>query len=278
MMSIQVVKPDWKVPSHVKACTTTVHGGVSKGVYKGLNLGDHVNDDLTLVSENRLIVKKELGLPNEPSWLTQVHGVEVVDANSSLKAESLMAEGSQITAECSQTVAEGSQLIADGSQITADGSYTFSPGVVCAILTADCMPLFLSSKSGDRVALLHAGWRGLADGIIERGVDRLDCARDELVAWAGPCIGPDAFEIGDEVRQQLGGADSAYKRSSNSTGENVKWFANLYQLAGERLASIGVHQYSHSQVCTYTDERFYSYRRTGQCGRMASFIWIDKPL
>jgi len=231
-MSIQVVKPDWKVPSHVKACTTTVDGGVSKGVYKGLNLGDHVNDDLTLVSENRLIAKKELCLPNEPNWLTQVHGVDVVDANFSLKAESLMAEGSQVTAE--------------GSQVTADGSYTFSPGVVCAILTADCMPLFLSSKSGDRVALVHAGWRGLADGIIEQGVDRLDCAGDELVAWAGPCIGPDAFEIGDEVRQQLGGADSAYKRSSNSTGENVKWFANLYQLAGERLASIGVHQYSHS--------------------------------
>jgi len=186
--------------------------------------------------------------------------------------------GSLLQAEGSLTQADGSLLTADGSLLTADGCYSFLPGVVCAILTADCMPLFLSSKSGDRVALVHAGWRGLADGIIEKGVEMLDCDVDQLLAWAGPCIGPSAFEIGDEVRQQLGGSDSAYKPSANSTKESVKWFANLYQLAGERLSEIGLHQYSHSEVCTYHDLDFYSYRRTGQCGRMASFIWIDKSV
>ena len=257
-MSIRTVKPDWSAPNHVKACTTMVQGGVSSGAYKSLNLGDHVDDELSLVNQNRTIVKEELCLPSDPFWLTQVHGVDVVDAG-----------GSSIAAD-------GSLIKADGSQIVADGSYTFSPDVVCAILTADCMPLFLSSMSGDRVALVHAGWRGLANGIIENAVDLLDCENDQLVAWAGPCIGPDAFEIGDEVRQELGGADSAYKVSSNSIGSQAKWLANLYQLAGERLTNIGVHRYFHSKACTYTDPGFYSFRRTGQCGRMASFIWIDK--
>jgi len=235
-MSIRTVKPDWSAPNHVKACTTMVQGGVSSGAYKSLNLGDHVDDDLSLVNQNRTIVKEELCLPSDPFWLTQVHGIDVVDAG-----------GSSIAAD-------GSLIKADGSQIAADGSYTFSP----------------------RVALVHAGWRGLANGIIENAVDLLDCENDQLVAWAGPCIGPDAFEIGDEVRQELGGADSAYKVSSNSTDSQAKWFANLYQLAGERLTNIGVHRYFHSKACTYTDPGFYSFRRTGQCGRMASFIWIDK--
>ena len=279
-MNIRVVKPDWAAPGNIKACTTMVQGGVSNGVYKSLNLGDHVNDDLGRVNQNRAIVKKGLCLPNNPLWLAQVHGIDVVHADDYLGrglSSQVTADGfSKKIADGSSVIAEGSQITAEGSQITADGSYTFSSGVVCAILTADCMPLFLSSMSGDRVALVHAGWRGLANGIIENAVDVLDCENDQLVAWAGPCIGPDSFEIGDEVRQALGGADSAYKVSSNSTASQVKWFANLYQLAGERLTNIGVNQYSHSKVCTYRDTRFYSYRRSGQCGRMASFIWMDK--
>ena len=137
------------------------------------------------------------------------------------------------------------------------------------------MPVFLTTRSGDRVALLHAGWRGLADGIIEHGVNTLDCPADQVLAWIGPSIGPNAFEIGDEVRQQLGGSDRAYTYSDNSTQANKKWFANLYQLAGERFKQLGVHAYSHSQACTFSDQRFYSYRRSGQCGRMASFIWFE---
>lgn len=255
-------KANWAVPKHVHAVTTTVHGGVSEGVYRSLNLGDHVNDDLELVRQNRAIIKKNLDLPNDPVWLKQVHGVGLVRADDFLfkEAEGFLSK---------KASAEGSLLP------VADGSYTFKPGVVCTVMTADCMPIFLSSKEGDRVAIVHAGWRGLADGIIEQGVTALGCDHDQVVAWAGPCIGPDSFEIGDEVRQQLGGADSAYRASGNSTVTKLKWFANLYQLAGERLADIGVDNYHHSDVCTFKDKDYFSYRRTGQCGRMASFIWID---
>ena len=247
-MSILLEKANWIAPEQVRAFTTTIHGGVSSGVYASMNLGDHVNDDLTLVRQNRQIIKEYLRLPNEPVWLNQVHSVEVVSADSSLQSP---------------------------KKKVADGSYTSKPGVVCAVLTADCLPLFLSTTDGDRVAVVHAGWRGLADGIIEQGVDALDCASDKVVAWAGPCIGPDSFEIGDEVRQALGGSDRAYKASINTTQSNPKWLANLYQLAAERLCNIGVKNYTHSKVCTYKDRDYFSYRRTGQCGRMASFIWIE---
>ena len=245
-MSIQLEKANWVAPERVRAFTTTVHGGVSTGVYASMNLGDHVNDDVALVKQNRQIIKEYLSLPNDPVWLNQVHGVKVVSADEQSKKKCI-----------------------------ADGSYTSKPGVVCTVLTADCLPLFLSTIDGDRVAIVHAGWRGLADGIIEQGVNALDCSSDKVVAWAGPCIGPDSFEIGDEVRQELGGSDSAYKPSINTTRTNQKWLASLYQLAAERLSNIGVENYTHSNVCTFKDKDYFSYRRTGQCGRMASFIWID---
>ena len=259
MSSLQVDIPDWQVPKRVKAFTTTVYSGVSDGVFSSLNLGDHVGDDPNLVLQNRALVKTDQSLPSEPVWLKQVHSTDIVE----LGKEALV-------------LADGSLVSADGSSITADGSYTRKLGAVCAIMTADCMPLFLSTCSGDCVALLHAGWRGLADGIVESGVEALGCPVDEIVAWAGPCIGPEAFEIGDEVRQQLGGSHKCYKLSPNSMQSEVKWLANLYQLTAERLANIGVRHYSHSNECTYSNERYFSYRRTGQCGRMASFIWIDE--
>lgn len=246
---IKYHRPNWSAPNTVFALTTTLSGGVSDGVYASMNLGGHVGDDRIKVDRNRDLLKCDLSLPNEPVWLNQVHGIDLCDLSS-----------------------EGSSR----NIYTADGSYTLSPGRVCAILTADCMPVFLTTKSGDRVALLHAGWRSLAGGIIERGVEQLACAPEDIIAWAGPCIGPDCFEIGDEVRTQLGGDARAYKPSDQSTSANVKWYADLYRLAGERLASVGVKKYTHSVACTYRDHSdFFSYRRTGQCGRMASLIWFQ---
>ena len=245
-MSILLEKANWSAPKKVRAFTTTIHGGVSTGVYASMNLGDHVNDDVASVKKNRQIIKEHLSLPAEPVWLNQIHGVKVVPADDQSK-----------------------------KKCTADGSYTSKPDVVCAVLTADCLPLFLSTTDGDRVAVVHAGWRGLADGIIEQGVNAFGCASEKVIAWAGPCIGPDSFEIGDEVRQELGGSDSAYKPSINTTKTNQKWLADLYQLAAERLSNIGVENYTHSNVCTFKNKDYFSYRRTGQCGRMASFIWID---
>lgn len=258
---------NWTAPKHVRALTTTVDGGVSDGVYHSLNLGQHVQDDVGLVEQNRALLVRELSLPSEPVWLNQAHSTDVVE---------LM--GAKSDDEFSVN-AEGSLTNADGSLINADGSYTHSKGVVCAVLTADCLPVFLTNKVGDRVAVVHAGWRGLADGIIEQGVAKLGCPAEDVIAWAGPCIGPDAFEIGDEVREQLGGSDAAYKESLNSSAEKTKWFANLYLLAGERLSAIGVNEYFHSHACTFNDSNeFFSYRRTGQCGRMASLIWVESSL
>ena len=243
---------NWPAPKHIKALTTTVDGGVSQGVYQSLNLGLHVEDEAALVTKNRALLKQQLNLPNSPVWLNQVHGTDIVELT-----------GQQSTSE---------QPLSD-----ADGSYTRERNVVCGILTADCMPVFLTNKAGDRIAVLHAGWRGLADGIVEKGVKKLACPVDSIIAWAGPCIGSNAFEIGDEVRQQLGGADSSYFLSEKSSPEQIKWYADLYSLTKERLLNVGVTRFTHSRACTYTDkDSFFSYRRTGQCGRMASLIWMSE--
>ena len=284
---MRVERASWSAPNNVHALTTTIDGGVSQGVYKGLNLGGHVGDEVAKVIENRKLLHDSLALPSQPYWLNQVHGVEVVlvDECSLIgQGESLPAEGSPLAegsprAEGSLSLPEGSLPLAEGSNSyrvpDADGVYTFSKEVVCAILTADCMPLFITSRSGDQVALLHAGWRGLAGGIIERGVAALKCSPEDMVVWAGPCIGPTAFEVGDEVRQCIGGADKAYVPSKKSQVGEEKWLANLYLLAGERFAKLGVEHYFFSQCCTFSDPQFYSYRRDGQCGRMASLIWFE---
>lgn len=196
------------------------------------------------VRENRRRLSKALTLPGEPHWLNQIHSTLVHEVDSSEPA----------------------------SPLSCDGSSTSLSGVVCAVLTADCLPLFLSDRKGSRVAIVHAGWRGMADGIVDAGVLAFNTEPDDIIAWAGPCISGQHFEIGDEVRTALGGSDKAYRESPNSG----KWLADLYQLAGERLAALGVSDYGHSSACTFRDhERFYSYRRDGECGRMASLIWLE---
>jgi len=242
---------NWSAPKHVKALTTTIHGGVSHGVYQSLNLGLHVNDNAEQVVQNRSLLRQQLNLPSSPVWLNQVHGIDVVELTSSAN-------------------------ISEEPFADADGSYTHEKNTVCAVLTADCLPVFLTNKVGDRVAAVHAGWRGLAGGIVEKGVEKLACSVDDIIAWAGPCIGPNAYEVGDEVRQQLGGPDSAYTESGNTSVGQIKWYADLYSLTQARLAKIGVNSFTHSCACTFTDkDDFFSYRRTGQCGRMASLVWIE---
>jgi YfiH family protein len=157
-----------------------------------------------------------------------------------------------------------------------DGTFSMQANTVCAVMTADCLPLLLTNQAGDQVAAIHAGWRGMANGIIENAVALFNCHAAEVIAWAGPCIGPSKFEIGPEVRVQLGGPDSAYRKIEDSVDHNNRLLADLYQLCGHRLAAVGVTNYSHANACTYLDEHhFYSYRRDGQCGRMATLIWID---
>jgi len=236
--------PDWPAPAHVRACVTLRTGGVSTGPYASLNLGTHVGDDPRAVAENRRRVESRLALPSEPRWLEQVHGATVLDLDRDALAP-------------------------------ADGAVTARAGVVCAVLTADCLPVLLTDRRGTRVGVAHAGWRGLAAGVIENAVAALGTPPAEVLAWLGPAIGPAAFEVGDEVRAGFAAAgfetDSAFV--PNASG---RWQADLYALARQSLARAGVAAVHGGGACTYADaERFFSHRREAPCGRMASLVWID---
>ena len=239
-----IIKADWDAPDNVTAFTTTRLGGVSNKQYQSFNMGHHVGDETNAVLDNRQLLISRYNLPSEPVWLDQVHGtniIELSDLNSRRKIE-------------------------------ADGVYTRSKGMVCAVMTADCMPLFLCNRAGNVVALLHVGWRGLAAGIIERGVNIMGGEPERLMAWSGPTISGRYFEIGGEVREQLGGSEQAYRPSTNSG----KYYADLIVLTGQRLLQAGVRDYKYTDVCTYAEQNLcYSYRRDGQTGRMASIIWFD---
>jgi YfiH family protein len=245
-MAIEFVTTGWPAPSNVRAMTTTRIGGVSEGPFASLNLGNHVGDDPLRVEINRRRVAEALGLPCEPLWLQQVHGTKVVDA---------------ATAAC---------------VATADGAYATRPGAVCAVLTADCVPVFLCRADGTGVALLHAGWKGLAAGVIEAGVRALGDGTSFL-AWAGPGIGPSAFEVGTDVKATLAAGLEDSEACFRAAGAADRWHADLYALVGLYLRRAGVIRYGYdAQDCTHTQAgRFFSYRRDGVCGRMASFIWME---
>jgi len=246
---VSYLQPNWSAPKHIKAYSSTRVDGKSVDVYASMNLGAHVGDDDQRVTANRKKLNLDLSLPSEPLWLNQVHSTTLVNLDLPIA-----------------TPADGSRLL------TADGSYSKNSQTVCVVMTADCLPLLLSNRKGDQVAAVHVGWRGLAKGVIEKAVAQFACAPDEIIAWAGPCIGPDKFEIGMDVRHQLGGNDDCYL-----IGKNNKLFANLYLLCEQRLKAAGVTTYSHAAMCTYSDKaQFFSYRRDGRCGRMASLIWIDQ--
>lgn len=247
------IEPDWSAPPRIRALTTTRHGGVSIGPFAGLNLADHVGDDPWRVARNRTMLCERLDLPAEPGWLQQVHGcgVAVLGADS-----------------CSRS--------GIGTNGPADAAIAVQAGKVCVVLTADCMPLLLCNRAGTRVAAIHAGWRGLADGIVESAVGRLGVSPGELLCWLGPAIGPRVFEVGGEVRARfLESGDAATHAAFRPTLKG-KWLADLYALAKVRLAGCGVQQVWGGGLCTYADpDRFFSYRRDGVTGRMASMIWIQ---
>lgn len=240
-------------------------GGVSAAPYDSLNLGDHVGDDPAAVAENRRRLRAAAGLPAEPAWLAQVHGTRVVD----LDAESDFDAAAQPTAP------------ARGSLGAADAAFTRRRGRVCAILTADCLPLLLAAESGDLVAAVHAGWRGLAGGVIEATVKSLQiapalrAAPQTLMAWLGPAIGPKHFEVGAEVREALLkddlGAEGAFVPSARG-----RFMADLYMLVHRRLSALGVVRIYGGGQCTYAEgDRYFSHRRDGMTGRQATLIWLE---
>ena len=243
--SINVQWAQWACPENIKACTTLRHGGVSEGVYRSLNVAAHVGDVPEAVAENRARLKNLLHLPGEPVWMTQVHGTLVIDATTA------------------------------NTEDEADGAIADMPGIVCAVMTADCLPLFLCDQDGTRVGVLHVGWRGLAAGIVEQGVKSMDVAPAQLLAWLGPAIGPGQFEIGDDVHEQLGGTSDERAHAFKPSGRPGHWLADLPKLASLRLQALGVNSISQSSACTKSDaDNFYSHRRDGVCGRMASLIWL----
>lgn len=237
------IVPQWDAPSRVGALVTTRAGGVSQGAYAGLNLGTHVGDAASSVARNQALL--ESVLPSQPVWLEQVHGADVVDA-------------------------DGVAGRARGDASVARGS-----GVVCAVLTADCLPVLFADMQGTVVAAAHAGWRGLADGVLERTVEAMAVPPHAVCAWLGPAIGQPAFEVGEEVRTAFIRADDQAVEAFVPGRAEAKWHADLWMLARQRLLCAGVRHISGGGMCTYSDaRRFYSYRRDGACGRFASLVWL----
>lgn len=238
---MQFIKPDWPAPANIRALVTTRAGGASRPPFDSFNLGDHVGDEPAAVRENRAALRAFL--PAEPKWLRQVHGTAVA-----------LADNMNEPAE-------------------ADAGVAFESGTVCAVLTADCLPVLFCDRDGTRVAAAHAGWRGLADEVLEASVAAMQCDPAHIMAWLGPAIGPQAFEVGGEVRDAFM-RDLPETQTAFVAGRPGKWLADIYELARLRLARAGVSQVYGGGLCTHADAaRFYSYRRDKTTGRMASLIW-----
>ncbi|WP_353231509.1 peptidoglycan editing factor PgeF [Pseudomonas helleri] len=236
--------PDWPAPAGVRACVTTRAGGVSVAPFDSFNLGDHVGDDPVAVAHNRHRLTHIFDV--QPAWLSQVHGVVVAPATPGQIAE-------------------------------ADASWTATPGIACTVMTADCLPALFCDRAGTRVAAAHAGWRGLAAGVLEAAAQSLNVEPQDILVWLGPAIGPKAFEVGGEVRDvfinDLPDAAAAFVPSINEG----RYMADIYELARLRLARCGITAVYGGGFCTVTDPRFFSYRRSPRTGRFASLVWIETP-
>lgn len=241
-----LILPDWPAPANVRSLQTTRHGGQSQPPYASLNLGMHVGDVAIDVAANRQQLNR--WVPTEPVWLNQVHGIAVVDAAQ---------------ASC----------VPD-----ADAAFARHKHTVCAVMTADCLPVLLCDEAGTVVAAVHAGWRSLLDGVIEATVQAMLAENDQLklLAWLGPAIGPEAFEVGDEVRAAFISKDASAESAFKPGKAAGKWLGDIYAIARQRLSSVGVSQVYGGGLCTYSDsQRFFSFRRDQATGRMASLIWLE---
>jgi hypothetical protein len=242
-MKLSLVTADWPVPDNVIAGTTLRSGGVSYGEFDSLNLATHVGDDPVSVRENRRRFQIHCGLPKEPAWLKQVHGARVALVNSAL------------------------------TKPEADAIFTCEANVVCAVLTADCLPILMTTEDGNEIAAAHAGWRGLCTGILEETISAFEASPEQIIAWMGPAISKRAFEVGTEVREQFVNKIAAAADFFTANDKGC-WQADLYGLATLHLDKAGVTQVFGGECCTYTEQdRFFSYRRDGRCGRMATYIF-----
>lgn len=240
----ELIVPEWPLPPGVAACSSTRIGGISSGPYASLNLGAHCGDNLDDVEENRRRLFADARMPSAPVWLEQVHGEAVLRLRDEPYASK-----------------------------RADASWSDTPGLVCAVMTADCLPVLFCNQAGSQVAAAHAGWRGLCGGVLEQTVAHFKDRPENIMAWLGPAIGPQAFEVGNDVRDAFIAKDNTAERAFRPVGE--KYFADIYQLARQRLNNAGVTKIYGGDRCTFTEKRdFFSYRRDRITGRMASFIWL----
>ncbi|EGU49871.1 multicopper polyphenol oxidase [Vibrio orientalis CIP 102891 = ATCC 33934] len=239
-----MIIPNWPAKKQVKAFASTRGEGFSVGPYQGLNLGTHVGDEQSIVAKNRTALSVATHMPSAPIWLNQTHSTVVTE------------------------VCEPLEQVLD-----ADGLFTASAGVVCSAMTADCLPVLLTNIEGTQVAAVHAGWRGLANGIVENAVAKFD---GEVMAWVGPAIAQAAFEVGQDVVDAFTSVNTDAQQAFIAKSQPGKWLADMNVLVTQRLNSVGVDQVYYSNLCTFEDaSRFYSYRRDGITGRQATFIWIE---
>jgi len=243
-MNLEYITPNWPVPENIRCITTTRMGGYSQQEYSSLNLGDHVKDDVKNVEKNRQLIKQDLQLPDNPVWLEQVHGSSVLSLGRDTPIH-----------------------------INADAAYTNEASVVCAVLTADCLPVTFCDQVGEHIAVAHAGWRGLVNGVLENTLQAMPIANEKIMCWLGPAIGPRVFEVGDDVIDQFVAKDGMQKNAFVKQS-NEKYLANIYQLAMNILTKHNVKNVYGGDHCTYSEsDTFYSYRRDGETGRMATLIW-----
>ncbi|MBC7755379.1 MAG: peptidoglycan editing factor PgeF [Bdellovibrio sp.] len=240
------ITPNWPAPANVKALQTMRAGGISLAPYDSFNLGGHVSDNPIHVAQNRQSLSQFL--PSKPVWLNQVHGINVLNLD--------------------EIVAAQTDCVPD-----ADASFSTRKNVVSVTITADCLPILLCDTAGTLVASIHAGWRSLCDGVIEATIAKMGADSSQLMAWFGPAIGPNAFEVGAEVREQFIAKDAKAELAFKKHGD--KYLSNIYQIAMQRLNNCGVTQIDGGNFCTYSQtDQFFSFRRDGATGRMATLIWL----
>ena len=248
---VHILTPEWPAPPGVRAAFALRSGGVSAPPFDSLNLGAHVGDEAEAVAENRRRLRTQLRLPEEPAWMEQVHGIDVLDLDA-------LAHGG-----------------AARGIVTADAAHTRRAGRICTVQVADCLPVLLAARDGSAVAAAHAGWRGLAGGVLEATVQALAVEPGQLIGWLGPGIGAAHFEVGEDVRRAFVTHDAA--AAAFTSNQRGRWQCNLAALARARLAALGVAAVFGGEWCTYADAaRFFSYRRDGRCGRMAALIWKEE--
>lgn len=268
LKTMPLIFPNGSVPSHIKACSTLRYPGESQGVYAGFNLGTHVGDDANHVNANRQNLIQLANLPSEPKWLEQIHSTHAV------LAESIPADSKEI--------------------IQADASYTQQKNIVCAVMTADCLPILVTNESGTEIAAIHAGWKGLASGVIEKTLEKLNSKSESLIIWIAPSISKNYYEVGEDVynafaeKHTMEECELAFEfkmldmpmqnLNNNQKDSEKKWLADMPLLAQQRLIRLGVnaHNIYLSNECTYKQsDSYFSYRRDGVTGRMASLIWMS---